>query len=134
MIKNTIKNAEEEYQQDGIKYKLLVSHVPFTFKKREPKFDIERELFSNWSALISENIKPDIMLCGHTHKACVSKPGSEYDDLGHPCTVIVGSDLKKDEQENVILAGALITLGDGKAKVTVNSETEVLLEETVVFE
>ncbi len=132
MIQNTIKNAENEYAQEGIKYKFIVSHVPFTFKRREP-FDIERELYSDWSKLIKDNIKPDIMLCGHTHKACVSKCGSEYDDLGQPCTVIVGSDVSRKEDGKVVLAGALINLNNAFAKVIVNTENEILFEEIIDF-
>ncbi len=132
MIKNTIKNASDEYEQDGIKYKLIVSHVPFTFKRENP-FDIEKELYSNWSKLIEENIKPDIMLCGHTHKACISECGSEYDELGQPCTIIVGSNTSVDSDGKTVLAGALVTLNNSGARVAVNSETEILFEETVTF-
>lgn len=132
MIQNTIKNAENEYEQEGVKYKVVVSHVPFTFKRREP-FDIERELYSNWSKLIKDNIKPNFMICGHTHRACISKCGSEYDDLGQPCTIIVGSDVSKDENEKTVLAGALITINDGFAKVVFNTSNEILFEEIVDF-
>lgn len=132
MIKNTIKNASDEYEQDGVKYKLILSHVPFTFKRRPP-FDIEKQLYSSWSKLIGENIKPDIMLCGHTHKACISECGSEYDELGQPCTIIVGSDVDERNKERNVLAGALIILNDGMANVTLNSEKGVIFEGTVSF-
>ena len=132
MIKNTIENAFDEYDQEGVKYKLIISHVPFTFKRENP-FDIERQLYSDWSELIKKNINPDIMLCGHTHKACISECGSEYDDLGQPCTIIVGSDVAEENGENATLAGALITLNDGRARVKVNSENGILFEETVCF-
>lgn len=134
MIKNTIKNADDEYAQDGVEYKIILSHVPFTFKKKQEKFDIERELYSNWSRLIKDNVKPDFMLCGHTHKACVSRCGSEYDDLGQPCTIIVGSDLTKTEDEKYIFAGALINIKDSVAKVVVNTSNEILFEETVALQ
>lgn len=132
MIKNTIKNSSVEYADNGVQYKLVISHVPFTFKREFP-FDIEKSLFSRWSELIKENIKPDIMLCGHTHKACISENGSEYDELGQPCTIVVGSDVKKDDDEKYILAGALITLNEGSAKIVFNAENKVLSEGTVVF-
>lgn len=132
MIKNTIKNAAGEYAQDGIKYKFIVSHVPFTFKRENP-FDIERQLYSNWSELIKKNINPDLMLCGHTHKACVSECGSKYDDLGQPCTIIVGSDVSKDDSGKSVFAGALININNGVAKIVLNTENEILFEEIVVL-
>lgn len=132
MIHNTIRNAAEEYAEDGVKYRVILSHVPFTFKREEP-FDIERQLFSDWSKLIKENIKPDIMLCGHTHKACVSECGSEYDDLGQPCTIIVGSDVSEDENGKSVLAGAFININDDVIKVVFNTASGILFEETVVL-
>ena len=130
MIQDTIENANNEYEEDGVKYKFIVSHVPFTFK-RNPPFDIEKDLFSKWSKLIKDNIKPDIMICGHTHKACISECGSEYDELGQPCTVIVGSDVSKSYDEKPVLAGALINVNDGMAKVIFNTDSKVLFEEIV---
>jgi len=132
MIKSTIKNASVEYADNGVEYKLVISHVPFTFKTIGP-FAIEKSLFSRWSKLIKDNIKPDIMLCGHTHKACISENGSEYDELGQPCTIVVGSDVKEDGDGEYILAGALVTLNEGGAKVVFNAENKVLFEKTVVF-
>ena len=131
MIKRTIKNAADEYAEDGVKYKIILSHVPFTFKKKEQKFDIERELYSGWAKLIKDNIKPNLMLCGHTHRACVSRCGSEYDDLGQPCTIIVGSDVTKTGDEKFIFAGSLINIKDGIVRVIVNTANEILFEETV---
>lgn len=132
MIRRTIENAPSEYASDGVKYKLVISHVPFTFK-RNPPFDIEKPLYSSWSKLIRENVHPHLMLCGHTHKARISECKSEVDELGQPCTVIVGSDVGTDNNGRVELAGALIKLADGSAHVTLNSEHRILLDDTVMF-
>ncbi len=132
MIRKTIEKAASKYESDSVKYKLVISHVPFTFK-RKPPFDIEKPLFSSWSKLIKENVHPNLMLCGHTHEACISECGSEVDELGQPCTVIVGSDLGKDEEGRTALAGALIKLGKDSAHVIINSEHKILLEDTVRF-
>jgi len=133
MIENTIKNAFEEYAENGVKYRIVISHIPFTFKKRLPVFDIERDLYTNWAKLIKENIRPDFMLCGHTHKAYISVPGSEMDDLGQPCTIIVGSDVKREENGNVILTGAQINLCEGCARVTFNTDKEIIDRAIVEF-
>lgn len=132
MIKETIKNAVDEYAGEGVKYRFIISHVPFTFKREDP-FDIERPLFSSWSKLMKEYIKPDLMMCGHTHKACISECGSEYDDLGQPCTIIVGSDVDEVENGEDIIAGAFINLNEGSARVIFNTEKEILDETTITF-
>lgn len=134
MIKETIKNASSEYDENGVEYKMVISHVPFTFKKREDIFDIERELFSDWSTLLRENIKPDFMLCGHTHKICVSENGSEYDLLGQPCTIVVAGGEERNETNEVKLVGSLINLHKGTASIKFNTEKELREESIIKFE
>ena len=34
------------------------------------------------------------MLCGHIHRRYISLPGSQYDQLGQPCPMIVCSEVK----------------------------------------
>ena len=94
-IKEIIRNKKTEYKAKGVEHRIIVCHNPFTYIQ-EPPFDIERETYSEWAKLIKDNIKPELMLCGHIHKLFVSKIGSEYDDLGQPCTVISGSDIKEN--------------------------------------
>ena len=131
-IENVIKNASCEYAQDDVKYKFIISHMPFTFRKKEP-FNIEEDIYIKWAKLIKDNIKPDVMLCGHTHNTCISRCGGEYDALGQPCPIIVGSDLKIENGDTVVIAGALVNIADGKAKVTVRSENKVVFEGIVDF-
>lgn len=132
MIKNIIKDAENEYAADGVKYRLIISHVPFPFKREDP-FEIERPLYTEWTKRMRENMKPDFMLCGHTHTACISECGSEFDVFGQPCTIIVGSDVEKLGPGNVILAGAYIHLNEGQARVIVNTENKILEETMITF-
>ena len=132
MILSTIKSANDEFEADGVRYKIVISHIPFTFKRNSP-FDIEKPLYSSWAKLIREKIKPDFMLCGHTHTACISRRGDEHDELGNPCTVVVGSDVTPDKNDELVLGGALITLNDGFADVRVNTQNGILLEDRVDF-
>ncbi len=130
MIKNTIKQAA--YASDDVKYRLIISHVPFPM---HGNFSTEKELYTSWSKLIKENIKPQLMLSGHTHTACISEPGSEHDALGQPCTIVVGSafnDRDKSDVNNVV-AGAFITLNDHSAEVTINTKKQVLSSGTVTY-
>lgn len=94
-IKSIINNSKSEYEADGVKHKIIVCHNPFTYIQTPP-FDIEKEIYGEWARLLRENVKPELMLCGHVHKLFVSKSGSEWESIKQPCTVISGSDKKKD--------------------------------------
>ena len=112
---------------------MVISHIPFTFKKKAPVFDIERELYSKWGKLIKENIKPSLMLCGHTHNATISEPGSEMDELGNPCPVVIGSDFKRNEDGTAIFAGSLIKLKNNQADIIFNTENNIVAEYTIAI-
>lgn len=91
-IKQIIENSKNEYDADGVEIKLIISHLPFSHRFPEP-FDIEEDIFTQWCRLIKDNIQPDFMLCGHTHRFGIYEPGDEYDDYGLPCTMIIGSEV-----------------------------------------
>ena len=82
--------AEKEYLAEGIEQRVVITHNPFTYQLKPP-FNIEKDIFTEWSQLLKEHIKPDVMLCGHLHRLAVFRPGSEDDHLGQPCPVVVGS-------------------------------------------
>ncbi len=134
MIKRVIENAKREYKDKGVKYKFVISHVPFTFKRKDP-FDIEREMYTSWSNLLRKNVKPDLMLCGHTHKALISERGSVEDDLGHPCTVLVGANVITDIADGRVLGrtltGSYITLNKDKASIVFNTGKKIESEHEI---
>lgn len=107
-IKNVIANRKAEYDDESVKYRFIIAHNPFSYQLREP-FNIEKEIYSEWSKLIKENISPDLMICGHLHGLVLSDVGGKYDDLGQPCKLLVGSD-RKDNYH----AGCGITLKSGE--------------------
>ena len=131
-IEKVIKNADTEYAADNVKYKFIISHVPFSFKTEAP-FDIEKELYTRWGKLLKENVQPDLMICGHTHNLAVSECGSAYDELGQPCTIIVGSDVKKTDDNEIILTGAYIHLQENHAEVVFNTDKKIIQSSTVIF-
>ena len=89
-IHSVIENAENEYLAEGVHHRLVISHIPFTYIQRPP-FDIEQELYGEWSRLMREEIKPSLMLYGHMHICLVSAVGGEMDHLGQACPAIYGS-------------------------------------------
>jgi hypothetical protein len=67
------------------------------------------------------------MICGHTHKYGIHKPGGEYDHLGQPCTVVIASEPQK---ERFIGCGFVIDEDQIEAVFT-DSLGETLLKETI---
>ena len=104
-IKSVIANASKEYLADGVLNRVIVCHNPFTQTLPEP-FDIEKETFCEWSRLLREHVKPQIMLCGHMHKCYVTRVGDELDHKGQPCPVIVASEVEK-KSKGIFLGGAI---------------------------
>ncbi len=112
-IRGVIKNAKSEYLAEGVKYRLIMSHVPFTHILPAP-FDIEQDTYAEWARMLREDIHPDLMLHGHLHIARVWYQGDENDHLGQPCPVVIGSALRRIREGetivNKILTGCALTL------------------------
>lgn len=113
-LENIIKHADEEYDGEGVVYKLVICHVPFTQTSNAP-FDIERELFKKWADLLKEKVKPHLMLTGHNHKKCISHIGGKLDGKGQPCPVIVAAEAEFGE--NPRYEGCAVTLDGKSAKI-----------------
>jgi len=95
-IKEVIANAESEYLSEGVKTRLVIVHNPFTQQRGEP-FNIETEIYTEWANLLRENVKPNLMICGHLHNVAVNEVGCEEDKLGNPCTVVIASHRGNDD-------------------------------------
>lgn len=94
-IKTVIENAENEYEAQGVKTKLVIAHNPFTHQFDAP-FNIEEDIYREWALLLKEQVKPDLMICGHTHKCGINYVGGESDHLGQPCTVVIASEPQRE--------------------------------------
>lgn len=110
-LKSLIANASGEYEGEGVKTRLVISHTPFT-QKNEGPFDIEEDIYREWCRLLGEHIKPDLMICGHTHEAEVRHPGNEKDAYGQPCPLVVASGY----DGKTYWTGCGFTFGDGRAE------------------
>lgn len=132
-IENIIENSKTEYDAQGVEYKLVICHVPFT-RVYEAPFDIEKETYSKWAKLLKENIKPDVMICGHKHKKSVDEVGCELDGLGQPCTVVVASEPISTGNTGFMdkFTGAGICFENGKISVCFTSDDGKTKEEYVV--
>ena len=130
-IRQVIENSENEYGAAGVKHRLVISHIPFTYIQRHP-FDIEQEIYGEWSRLMREEIKPTLMLYGHMHICEVSRVGSERDHLGQFCPAVYGSKpiFVKDGENGFI--GAAITLAQDSTEIVFNDDKGNIIEKTVV--
>lgn len=126
-IKEIISNAKNHYEADGVKHKCIISHFTFT-RKHKPPFDIEKQLYKQWAEIIKENIAPDVMICGHEHSLEFALPGDESDNHGHPCPLIVGSELKR---ETKYFAGAGFVFGEKIQVIYTDSNGKVVMEKTI---
>ena len=89
-IKSIIERAESEYAEPGVTRRLVFTHVPFTRRFSAP-FNIEEELYAEWTRLLGEHIKPDAIFAGHTHKYAIDRPGCDEDAWGEAFPVVIAS-------------------------------------------
>ena len=101
------KRPAEEFDAPGVRFKLVVCHVPFVYTPPKAPFNIESNTYSTWCRILREKIRPDVILSGHWHKIDVIRPGDPKDHNGAPCPVIVGSE---PDRKKKLFTGAAIEL------------------------
>ena len=123
-IKKVIENSQNEYNADGVENKIIVCHIPFT-TNFEPPFNIEEEIYGEWTRLIGDNIEPDLFFFGHTHTYGVYKVGGAFDYYGQSCPAVIGSEPRSKEDSFI---GCGVTMGGGAPKIIFNDEKLNVLE------
>ena len=131
-IKQVVANAEREYAAQGVKHKLVISHIGFTHISKPP-MDIEQEIYDEWSRIVREDIKPDLLLYGHYHRVDIVPPGSSFDDRGQPCTAIIGSKPIYDHENGHSFIGCGITLHeDGSKRIVFNDSNGNICRDEII--
>lgn len=127
-LRELVKHGDTEFNAPGVEHRLCIVHNPFSQTFGFP-FDIEEEIYTEWCSLLREFVKPELMICGHTHKCYLSMPGSERDNKGQPCPVVCASKISKDE---TYYCGGAITITPDKINIRyTNNSLETEGEETV---
>lgn len=126
-LKEVIATCKKEYEELGVKNRLVICHIPFS-----EQLGIEKDTYSEWASLLSKKIRPQLMICGHIHKAYVSDVGGEKDYIGQPCPVVVGSQTSKEENSFV---GCAVTLYAECCNVKMTDNRRVcILEKNLHFQ
>ena len=112
-LRSLIANARQEYAAEGVTTRLIISHGPFT-EKNTPPFDIEEDIYREWTALLREHIQPHLIICGHTHLAELRMPGHQRDTYGQPCPVVIASGF----DNHAYWTGCGFEFGNGQIKLT----------------
>ena len=129
-LKKVIENKENEYEAEGVKHKLLIAHNTFTHRL-PPPFDIEQEIFAEWIKLLKEEVKPEVMICGHLHELSVYYPdNTEWNTNGSICPVVVGGDVQK--RDGAYFAGCGYIFNDGEIKVSFTDSCGKTLKEQII--
>lgn len=129
-LKRIIENKEKEYDSNGVKHKLIISHNAFVHRY-QPPFDIEQDIFSEWSTLLRENVKPEVMICGHAHELNIYYPENlAWNNNGSICPVVIGSTIEK--KAPVYFAGCGYIFSDDNVEIVfTDSNGETLKREKI---
>ncbi len=128
-LEKVANDPEHEYAEPGVKYKVVMSHVPFP-QTLKPPFDIEQDLYAQWCSILREKIKPDLMICGHIHDLYIIHPGDNLDHKGTPCPCVVASKLTQGKPDHFI--GGAITLSEKSILVQyTNQDGQIIGGETL---
>ena len=117
---------------------MIISHIPFTHISDEEDsfgnrpFGIEAERYSQWAKVLRDTVHPQLILCGHVHEYFISMPGSEYDDIGQPCPVLVGSKPQHNADGSAYFVGMAITLNPKTAEICFTDSNGETLQRQVL--
>ena len=133
-IRSLIDHNTANALSDDIKYKIIVSHIPFMHTDYDPvkgihEFDIEQDTYGEWVNLINQSIQPNFGLFGHVHRTGVLRGNVKYNEKGFAAPMILGGKPLDND-----VTGCAIRLNDHQAEVLFNGKNLIAQEEdTIIF-
>ncbi len=121
-IKDVIKRKDEEYEAEGVEYRLVICHVPFDHSWNEH----ERETYTEWIQLLNE-INPDVHLHGHTHTYGYTEPNTEGMFGVVKAPTLTAGDPRSDN-----FKGLALTIDENGYLAQFTDKTQTVLEEHYV--
>ena len=136
-IEELKKDAENEYLSNKYQYRFIVSHVPFNFNnteecKGECPFDIEHEIYDKWCRFAREDVKAQLLISGHYHRAEVARAGCEADCKKIGCDTILGSIPYSKNRRPTGFIGCAITVNKDAAIVRFTDHKHNIVSQTSV--
>ena len=122
-LKSLIKHPDEHYMAPGISHRLVIAHFPFTQISPEP-FNIENEIYGEWTRVLENEIKPDLMMCAHMHDFGIHSSDSQNNRFEHSFTVVIGSKVILGSEP--YFAGMGLLLQGEKTEIVFNDDKEIL--------
>lgn len=122
-LKSLIGYPQNQYKAPGIDYRLVISHIPFTQNFRDP-FNIENEIYGEWTQILNDEIKPHLMLSAHMHEFKIHNSDSQNNRYNHSFPVAVGS--KVHLGDSPYFAGMGLQFKDGKVEIIFNDQNKII--------
>lgn len=94
-LKQIIADKKNTFDSSDIAHTFVLCHMPFTRIDRAP-FNIEQDIYREWTRLLSDEVHPDLMIAGHMHKAGIYRPGDENDSYGQSFSVVIAGEPQRD--------------------------------------
>jgi hypothetical protein len=117
---------EGGFKAAGIKYKMVICHVPFSAliaRKKEDELLRRRfMIYGEWCKLLRTRLMPDLTLCGHMHQTQILRSNS------YPFPVIVGSRPGREQK----FTGTSIELMEKTAVVKFSDQDGQVESETAI--
>ena len=132
-LKSIIKNAKNEYEADGVEYKIAVCHVPFT----QLVHDFADDIYDAWTKLLNE-IGVDMMLTGHRHKIIFKEANIGVANKEIPnFPVVVGARMNDDpfidqKNNNEEFCATAVILSDKKITIKFTNSLLQTVDEHII--
>ena len=129
-LKKIIENKENEYDAEEIRHKLVISHNAFNHIYNHP-FDIEQDIFSEWTKILREYVKTDVMIFGHAHEIEIYHPeNTEWNTTVSVCPVVIGGTLKRGDKS--WFAGCGYIFSDNEIKLVFTDSDGITIKEEAI--
>ena len=132
-LQNIINNKNNEYEAEGVEYKIAICHLPFT----QLVHDFADDIYNQRTTLLNE-IGINVMLSGHKHRILFDKGGVPAENKIAPnFPIVVGAKMNdypfdgglKNKYE---FCATALTLSNGQINVKfTNSKKEVVAEHNI---
>lgn len=116
--------------------RLIISHIPFNYVnnglcKGERPFNIENEIYNEWTCAVNEFYKPDLYIVGHMHDTVIWEPDNINNHRGLNCHTVIASEPFKEPCARK-MHSCFIELKKTSAKIVFNDSDGIILSETEI--